>query len=307
MKDTNSLHGKIKGRKPVKQRGTRGRGDPRSARMTEERLAFYAKRREQERQRSLRHKSAWFGLPHATVRDVTHKVGSGGVIPSSEFKISTHSAHISSLTSHPHPLPLPPQFLQPTTTPKLHGEQLAMSLFRELARDQTSSPGVGRKLNQNSEGAPFVPAHLQTTAARQATSSFGNQAQQATPRVNIPSASNSRYVNPFPRTSSEPEPAVMSQGQYAQPQVNVSNASRARDGQQPDRILSSSRPGQMVQHHISDWSRWDNLIVMIHNLPSDITTLPLWEAFSVQGSIDHIELFENDKGERTGKGKIRFR
>ncbi|KAI9879198.1 MAG: hypothetical protein M1830_009273 [Pleopsidium flavum] len=57
---------------------------------------------------------------------------------------------------------------------------------------------------------------------------------------------------------------------------------------------------------VDDWSQWVELGVKLFGLPSTVTTFDLWKTFSKEGSITTIEIFEDSKGERDGKGRVRF-
>ncbi|KAK2802180.1 hypothetical protein FQN51_004861 [Onygenales sp. PD_10] len=64
----------------------------------------------------------------------------------------------------------------------------------------------------------------------------------------------------------------------------------------------------MAQDHINgEWVLWDSLALTIHGLPKDITTFTLWASFAQHGDVDYIEIFENGRGQREGKGKICYR
>lgn len=56
-----------------------------------------------------------------------------------------------------------------------------------------------------------------------------------------------------------------------------------------------------------DWTQWIELGVRLTSLPSTVTTLDLWKTFSKEGSIATIEIFEDSKGEKDGRGRLRFR
>lgn len=55
------------------------------------------------------------------------------------------------------------------------------------------------------------------------------------------------------------------------------------------------------------WAQWDCLSVFLSDLPDYINTFQLWDAFRAEGEIDSIDLWEDARGKREGKAKVRFR
>ncbi|WEW57495.1 RNA-dependent RNA polymerase [Emydomyces testavorans] len=64
---------------------------------------------------------------------------------------------------------------------------------------------------------------------------------------------------------------------------------------------------QRASHLFAPWTSWESLTVNVSGLPAAISTFTLWRSFKVYGSIEYIEIFEDSKGRREGRGKIRFR
>lgn len=54
------------------------------------------------------------------------------------------------------------------------------------------------------------------------------------------------------------------------------------------------------------WRSWESVAVRVENLPHDATTLDLWKAFSDQGNILSIDIFEKPDGYQSSSGRIRF-
>jgi len=54
------------------------------------------------------------------------------------------------------------------------------------------------------------------------------------------------------------------------------------------------------------WKSWPSLTVTLFNLPNTISTKALWKAFSMQGNIASIDIFEDRNGNPISKGRIRF-
>ncbi|EEP75602.1 conserved hypothetical protein [Uncinocarpus reesii 1704] len=81
------------------------------------------------------------------------------------------------------------------------------------------------------------------------------------------------------------------------------------------RIASRRRPiampsmadQQRASQLFAPWTTWDSLNVFISGLPKDINTFTIWRSFKSYGTIEFVEIFENAKGAREGRGKIRFR
>ena len=57
----------------------------------------------------------------------------------------------------------------------------------------------------------------------------------------------------------------------------------------------------------SDWSRWLELGVDFRGFPPKSTTKDVWKVLKEEGEILTIELFDDDKGDPSGRGRIRFR
>ena len=55
------------------------------------------------------------------------------------------------------------------------------------------------------------------------------------------------------------------------------------------------------------WKSWDTLAVDLLNVPKEVNTHDLYDAFAKEGNIMYIDLWENSKGEPDSRGRIRFR
>lgn len=62
-----------------------------------------------------------------------------------------------------------------------------------------------------------------------------------------------------------------------------------------------------VARRQNDWTTWNELSVKLLGLMPSITTRDLWKSLSNEGTIVAIELYEDSKGNRDGKGVVRFR
>ncbi|KAF3390587.1 RNA-dependent RNA polymerase 1 [Penicillium rolfsii] len=55
------------------------------------------------------------------------------------------------------------------------------------------------------------------------------------------------------------------------------------------------------------WNQWEIVGVNISRVPNTVTIRDLWEAFSKEGDISSIDLFDDRHGERGSKGRVRFK
>ena len=62
-----------------------------------------------------------------------------------------------------------------------------------------------------------------------------------------------------------------------------------------------------VARRQNDWTTWNELSVRLLGLMPSISTRDLWKSLSNEGTIAVIELYEDSKGNRDGKGVVRFR
>ncbi|PGH26670.1 hypothetical protein AJ80_01616 [Polytolypa hystricis UAMH7299] len=72
----------------------------------------------------------------------------------------------------------------------------------------------------------------------------------------------------------------------------------------------SATPGLNLgssSHITPAWTTWDSLSVVVVGLPPSVNTYTIWSNFQKHGSIEVIELYENAKGVREGKCKVRFK
>lgn len=55
------------------------------------------------------------------------------------------------------------------------------------------------------------------------------------------------------------------------------------------------------------WKNWESVAVGISDLPREANTKILWEAFSKEGNIFSIDIFEDRNGNRSSRGRVRFK
>ncbi|RJE21572.1 RNA polymerase [Aspergillus sclerotialis] len=65
---------------------------------------------------------------------------------------------------------------------------------------------------------------------------------------------------------------------------------------------STSRPAPMA----STWEQWESVGVKLGNVPGEVNSLTIWHAFSREGTVSSVELYEDSQGRRDGKGKVWF-
>ncbi|KAL4942211.1 hypothetical protein BDV06DRAFT_235547 [Aspergillus oleicola] len=69
----------------------------------------------------------------------------------------------------------------------------------------------------------------------------------------------------------------------------------------------SPAPQASDQQIIAHWKSWDSVAVNLLDLPIEVTTQDLWRAFNQESNISSIDIWEDSHGNKTSKGKIRFR
>lgn len=80
---------------------------------------------------------------------------------------------------------------------------------------------------------------------------------------------------------------------------------RSNNFVKPSPVLQS--PSKMAVNIYGEWTTWESLSVFISGIPENVDTFTIWNTFQAYGTIDYIELFENVRGTRDGRGKIRFK
>lgn len=114
----------------------------------------------------------------------------------------------------------------------------------------------------------------------------------------------------------QPEPEQNLQFNNNGPNFRYSASSRGRSNNISNRFISQGPRGRVYNQNQQsgatirredDWTNWIELSIKVYNLPASISTLDLWKAFSKEGSISMIKVFEDGKGKRDGKASIRFR
>lgn len=67
---------------------------------------------------------------------------------------------------------------------------------------------------------------------------------------------------------------------------------------------------QVLQHPstiLCPWRLWESVAVHVFNIPREADTYCLWQAFSKEGHVFSIDIFEDFHGNRESRGKIRFK
>lgn len=68
-----------------------------------------------------------------------------------------------------------------------------------------------------------------------------------------------------------------------------------------------TQQNQAVARLKDDWTTWNELAIRLIDLPACTRTRDVLMAFRKQGSIDYIELYEDDSGKRSERGIIKFK
>ncbi|KAI1950370.1 hypothetical protein LOZ57_001929 [Ophidiomyces ophidiicola] len=82
--------------------------------------------------------------------------------------------------------------------------------------------------------------------------------------------------------------------------LNISSRER-----QLERLNTADQ--QRATRFFAPWTTWESLTVNISNIPPNANTYILWRTFKDYGTIEWVEIFENQRGKKEGRGKIRFR
>ncbi|KAL3466733.1 RNA dependent RNA polymerase-domain-containing protein [Aspergillus heterothallicus] len=75
----------------------------------------------------------------------------------------------------------------------------------------------------------------------------------------------------------------------------------------PARNRPGSAPRHLPQQIRAPWASWESVALNLTNVPKEVSTLNLWQAFRSEGVVFSIDIFEDTHGNRTSGAKIRFR
>lgn len=75
----------------------------------------------------------------------------------------------------------------------------------------------------------------------------------------------------------------------------------------PMAIRATGRHHGAVIAKTNDWSQWVELAVQFSGFPSYVTTKEVWAIFKEEGEILTIEIFDDNSGKPSGRGRVRFR
>lgn len=70
---------------------------------------------------------------------------------------------------------------------------------------------------------------------------------------------------------------------------------------------TSLSPTSTPPVHWLPWKQWETVGVNISRVPEEADTQVIWQAFSKEGNICSIDIFDDRHGNRGSKGRIRFR
>lgn len=79
-----------------------------------------------------------------------------------------------------------------------------------------------------------------------------------------------------------------------------------RPSPQLPRATMQQTPSGPVMRRPDDWTHWVEISVKLFGLPTNVTTRDIWRCLSTEGCIMTIELYEDNRGTREGKGRVRF-
>ncbi|KLJ06408.1 RNA-directed RNA polymerase [Blastomyces silverae] len=281
-------------------RRSRGRGDPRNARMREE--AAY----EKQMRRKKREAEEKFQQQQRQQRQQQQQTGQalsrkhGGrwrhhLIPA---KSHIHNTRPEALSTRPRLTQL-----QTPYCPFSLSSSSSSPYCRSPFHPPSSSSHQGL-LSHQLPGCPGVDVYGCCP-----TGTRGQQRAQAPAPCSNPhscwtqytailtSASNSRQdlTNAHLEMAQHPEPLSDSPpGRRAG--ANVFSPSRRFMGRDNDSRNTSPIKGE--------WASWESVTLSLAQIPKNANTFMLWKSFSVHGTIDYIEIY---KGNREGHGKIQFK
>ncbi|KAJ5594295.1 uncharacterized protein N7459_000503 [Penicillium hispanicum] len=66
-----------------------------------------------------------------------------------------------------------------------------------------------------------------------------------------------------------------------------------------------SFPGSLLLE--AAWPQWESLAINLAGIPKEANTYVLWEAFQNEGTVFSIDIFDDSHGNRSNKGRIRFK
>ncbi|KAI9927937.1 hypothetical protein MW887_002789 [Aspergillus wentii] len=145
--------------------------------------------------------------------------------------------------------------------------------------------------------ASLLHRSLRATSPSPSASSPSSPLDSSSPSSLSSSLSSSSFVIPAPHSSQTRMPPP--------PRRNYV-ASRRRGYYRPAPPPNSSLPPPPPQI-IPPWKHWESVAVNIADVPKEANTFILWQAFSKEGRIFSIDLFEDFHGKREHRGKLRFR
>ena len=207
----------------------------------------------------------------------------------------------ASFSPSPSPSPSPSAQMgvhRPTTRPAFphisrgRGDprNVAMREARARSKQDLSEEGARKPLHNNIYSSvpspkPRAPNYQRTSSSESWNDFAAKTSGQTLNRT--PSWSPQKAIGNRPRHDTMPH--------HTAPSARRSRATDQRAGRGP------------VARRWEDWASWPEVRVKIFGLTADITTSDLWRCFSKEGKLVTIELFEDSRGTRDGKGQVRFR
>ena len=165
-------------------------------------------------------------------------------------------------------------------------EDLRSIMTREgtlALRGRGQSKSVLSSAEENPDDSRDLPRQLSFTQHHAHTSRTPRRTRANGKVITIhgPPSSTGRRINVFQRPPPQPAP-------------------------QPARATMQQIPSGPVMRRPDDWTHWLELSVKLTGLPPNVTTRDIWRCLSREGSILTIELYEDNRGNREGRGRVRF-
>ena len=166
----------------------------------------------------------------------------------------------------------------------------AMREARARSKQDLSEEGAHKPLHNNIYSSVTSPKprapNYQRTSSSESWNDFAAKTSGQSLNRN-PSWSPQKDIGNRPRHDTMPH--------HTSPSARRSRATDQRAGRGP------------IARRWENWASWPEVRVKIFGLTADITTSDLWKCFSKEGKVVTIELFEDSRGTRDGKGQVRFR
>ncbi|MCJ1464650.1 hypothetical protein MMC07_003263 [Pseudocyphellaria aurata] len=182
-------------------------------------------------------------------------------------------------------------------------KKVARSPFPRGTRGRGDPRNARMKAEREKYGAvPMAPrqTHPSVVSRTQSDNIMTPPAVPPSPLVGIPRSGTSSRRSHLNRSASGVRNVNSSPGRPV-------NAARRPSPQGPGApIPQQYQHTGAVARRLDDWTSWIELSVRLFGLSPNVSTRDLWKSFSKEGTIAIIELYEDNRGNRDGKGVVRF-